>query len=168
MAKSYCWCITQWIHNYTSSEWYVHVRNLPNFVYACYGVEGLDTGVTPHFQMVIVFDKQVGLATMRRYFKQAHCSNMRNDLMTNIKYCQKEGQWSEIGKHTKSYDHVKSYNLYRSNDNFLGKPDIKLHLNPSRLGKSETTISESIRESYQEALAISKIQRVRRNSSSSN
>jgi len=111
MAKSFGWCVTQWLRNkpYDSDEYRDHLRSLPEFLYAGYGLEGFETNVDLHIQMCIVFSKPVGMATMRRYFPNAHVTNMREDLTTNILYCRKEGLFSEVARPSNSEYYYSAY-----------------------------------------------------------
>lgn len=70
-----------------------------------YGIGGVETGSrgeTPHLQMYVRTPRSVRLrafiAEVHRYFPTAHVETAYADDARNIRYCQKEGDWFEVGE----------------------------------------------------------------------
>lgn len=91
MSAAKNWCFTK--NNYTDAD----VAVLESFPcsYIVYGKEVGAQG-TPHLQGYVQLEKKIRLSGLRKLF-EAHWSVARTGPEHNIKYCQKEGDWTERG-----------------------------------------------------------------------
>lgn len=94
MSKSKNWCFT--INNYTE-ETVERLLSLQSIAaYLIFGREVGEQG-TPHLQGFVSFPSRKGLQTVSGYLGGAHCS-IAKYISASIKYCKKEGNFTEIGE----------------------------------------------------------------------
>lgn len=88
------WVFT--LNNYTDEE-VKRVTEYPDFVrYVCYGKEVGDKG-TPHLQGFVVTWQAVRLSQFKLWMRRAHFEPMISSLENNERYCQKQGDYTELG-----------------------------------------------------------------------
>lgn len=100
--KSRGWCFT--INNYTDSDMadVVVLDDSPGFKYAIAGFE-VGKNLTPHIQGFVYFDNEVRLKTVSKLLPRARlepssAKKEGNLLWRNYVYCQKDGDFIEIGE----------------------------------------------------------------------
>lgn len=93
--RSYRWCFT--LNNYTVEEiTQLHEGFQENAKYWIYGKEVGASG-TPHLQGYVEWKNAKSLsATKKAINNRAHVEIAKKPKAANVKYCKKDGDWSEI------------------------------------------------------------------------
>lgn len=95
--KSKYWCFT--LNNYTPEEEYL-VKNMMEgnlITYCCIGKEVGEQG-TPHLQGYVEFKSRWDIKRLKEWFiSRAHFERRRGTCEQAAEYCQKEGNYYEIG-----------------------------------------------------------------------
>jgi len=89
------WCLT--LNNWTSTQWYHLVCKL-KYDYMIIGYEVAPTTGTKHLQVYLYVRNKASKTTLKSMFPTAHIEDARGTSEENIKYCSKDGIYTEHGK----------------------------------------------------------------------
>lgn len=94
MSRSRSYCFT--LNNYTEDEEKNVIKLNGVATYVCYGREVGESG-TPHLQGFVQFASGKSLSAAKRALPRAHLEVRKGSITQAVEYCQKDGDFHEVG-----------------------------------------------------------------------